>query len=135
MAAQPLDDLEMFDLLQAAYPEKFSGEDDETWEAAQKFAEEMPVSEVDHINHNGLDNRWVNLRQVTRQENCKNTSLYKRNKSGVSGVAWNKRDKKWMAEIGQRPRRKLGRFIDKFEAICARKSAENKLNYHPNHGR
>ena len=34
----PLTDLEMFELLQAAYPEKFIGDDDETWEAAQDFA-------------------------------------------------------------------------------------------------
>lgn len=41
MKAQPLDDLEMFELMQAAYPEKFSGDDDETWEAAQQFADEI----------------------------------------------------------------------------------------------
>lgn len=37
----PLDELEMFELLQAAYPEKFSGDDDETYEAAQEFADEI----------------------------------------------------------------------------------------------
>lgn len=41
MKAKPLDDLEMFELLQAAYPEKFSGDDDDTWEAAQNFADEI----------------------------------------------------------------------------------------------
>lgn len=41
MKAKPLDDLEMFELMQAAYPEKFSGDDDETWEAAQLFADEI----------------------------------------------------------------------------------------------
>lgn len=41
MKAKPLDDLEMFDLLQAAYPEKFCGDDDDTWEAAQQFADEI----------------------------------------------------------------------------------------------
>ena len=35
----PLDDLEMFELIRAAYPEKFSGDDDDTWEAAQSFAD------------------------------------------------------------------------------------------------
>jgi len=38
MKSRPLDDLEMFDLLQAAYPEKFPGDDDETWSDAQEFA-------------------------------------------------------------------------------------------------
>ena len=35
MKAKPLDDLEMFELLQAAYPEKFPDDEDETWEAAE----------------------------------------------------------------------------------------------------
>lgn len=38
---QPLDELEMFELLQAAYPEKFPGDDDKTWDAAQNFADEI----------------------------------------------------------------------------------------------
>jgi hypothetical protein len=38
---EPLDDLEMFELLQIAYPEKFPGDDDETFEAAQEFAESI----------------------------------------------------------------------------------------------
>ena len=39
MKHRPLDELEMFDLFQLAYPEKFSGDDDETWDAVQEFAE------------------------------------------------------------------------------------------------
>ena len=38
---KPLDELEMFELLQAAYPEKFKDDDDETWEAAMAFADEL----------------------------------------------------------------------------------------------
>lgn len=41
MKATPLDDLEMFELLQAAYPEKFPDDEDETWEAAQEFADSI----------------------------------------------------------------------------------------------
>jgi hypothetical protein len=41
MKAKPLDDLEMFELLSAAYPEKFKDDEDETWEAAQQFADEI----------------------------------------------------------------------------------------------
>ena len=37
----PLDDLEMFELLQIAYPDKFPGDDDETFEAAQDFADSI----------------------------------------------------------------------------------------------
>jgi hypothetical protein len=39
--AQPLDELEMFELLQLAYPDKFKDDSDESWEAAQQFAEEI----------------------------------------------------------------------------------------------
>lgn len=38
---KPLDDLEMFELLRAAYPKKFPNDEDETWEAAMEFAEEL----------------------------------------------------------------------------------------------
>ena len=41
MRAKPLDDLEMFEILQAAYPEKFIGESDETFEAANQFADDI----------------------------------------------------------------------------------------------
>lgn len=41
MKAKPLDDLEMFELLRAAYPEKFKDDEDETWEAAMQFADEL----------------------------------------------------------------------------------------------
>ena len=41
MKTKPLDDLEMFELLQAAYPEKFPDDEEETWEAAQSFADEI----------------------------------------------------------------------------------------------
>ena len=41
MKTQPLDDLEMFELLQACYPEKFPDDEDETFEAALNFASEL----------------------------------------------------------------------------------------------
>jgi hypothetical protein len=45
MSNQPLNDLEMFELLQAAYPERFPDDDNETWDAALQFVEE--ISEFD----------------------------------------------------------------------------------------
>ena len=41
MKCKPLDDLEAFELLRAAYPEKFTNDDDETWDAAQNFVDEI----------------------------------------------------------------------------------------------
>ena len=41
MKTQPLDDMEMFELLQACYPEKFPDDEDETFEEALNFASEL----------------------------------------------------------------------------------------------
>ena len=55
---------------------------------------------VDHINHNGLDNRRANLRLVTIEQNTWNT----RKKSGhcssqYKGVSWQKSSGRWKSII------------------------------------
>ena len=91
---------------------------------------------VDHINHIRSDNRIINLRNVTHQENSKNIRKFKKNTSGVAGVRWNKEVEKWVSNIKVADKLLyLGAFDDKFEAICARLSANNKYGYHHNHGR
>ena len=57
---------------------------------------EFPPHDIDHINGDRADNRLVNLRAVTRQENMKNRCLSKNNKSGTTGVYWSGQ-KKWLA--------------------------------------
>jgi len=94
-----------------------------------------PENQIDHINHIKDDNRIANLRDVTHRENQKNQPKRKTNTSGVTGVMWNVRDKRWRAKIFLNGKEKsLGGFTNKFEAICARKSAENRHGFHPNHG-
>ena len=44
--------------------------------------------EIDHKNHQRDDNRLSNLRLVTHQENHKNKSKYKKNRSGFTGIYW-----------------------------------------------
>ena len=91
--------------------------------------------QIDHINHIRNDNRWVNLREVTHLENKRNLPQRSNNTSGVIGVSWNKLERKWQATIKVNYRNKsLGYFKDKFEATCARKSAQNRYGFHPNHG-
>src|SRR3990167_9807804 len=58
----------------------------------------LPFDKIDHINHDSLDNRWINLRVVDYKNNAKNCSSYKNNKSGIVGVGWDKRDKKWRVQ-------------------------------------
>jgi len=58
------------------------------------------------------------------------------NTSGVTGVYWNKRDRKWQAMIKVNNKQiHLGYFEGKTEAITARKIAEIKYGFHPNHGK
>lgn len=97
-----------------------------------------PNGVVDHENHNGRDNRIVNLRDVTHAENLRNAKRSKANKSGVTGVYWNKVARKWHASIGGGVNRKiiyLGLFSDIEVAKAARKKAEEELGYHTNHGK
>lgn len=56
---------------------------------------------VDHINHNGLDNRNANLRPATSAENNRNRrkSTKRKYHSRFKGVSWNKDQKKWSARI------------------------------------
>lgn len=83
--------------------------------------------EVDHINRNKLDNRRENLRICSRLENVRNTGLRTNNSSGVIGVYYRERFKKWHASIRINGKAKsLGYYHDKKDAIAARKRAEIK---------
>lgn len=82
---------------------------------------------VDHLNHNGLDNRECNLEIKTNQENCMNMQISKRNTSGVTGVNFRKDRQKWQARIHINGKnKKLGHFDTLEEATRVRKDAEKK---------
>lgn len=81
---------------------------------------------VDHINGDTLDNRRENLRVCTQGENLRNrTKLSSQNTSGVNGVCWVKKSKKYMAQIRfQYQNIYLGLFDTIEEAAEARREAE-----------
>ena len=73
---------------------------------------------VDHINHNGLDNRKENLRTATRSENAKNRKGS--GKSKYLGVSWHWRIKRWFAGCHVNKKRiHLGSYKTEEEAALA----------------
>lgn len=98
--------------------------------------DEWPAAQIDHINGARDDNRVTNLRSVTNKENCKNRKVRSDNSSGNTGVYSSARKNTWVATICVNGKQKyLGRFFNKSDAIAARKEAEAKYGFHPNHGR
>lgn len=95
-----------------------------------------PFDLIDHINGIRHDNRLANLRVVDDAINHKNQKLYENNKSGAPGVCWNKRAKKWIAEIQSNGiKHHIGCFESIEDAIAARKKEEIRFGFHKNHGR
>lgn len=91
---------------------------------------------IDHINGVRSDNRLENLRSVTMEGNARNRCLHSKNTSGISGVYWVQRDKKWVAFIYDNGTKvPLGYYSDKKDAVTARRKAEASFGYHNNHGR
>jgi hypothetical protein len=83
--------------------------------------------QVDHINHNGIDNRRSNIRIATARQNRQNTSLQNSNTSGYKGV--NRDGNKWRATIRAEGKRiNLGRFKEKIDAAIAYNKAA--IKYH-----
>lgn len=95
---------------------------------------ELP-NEIDHINGDGSDNRASNIRNTTPSQSQRNKRIPKTNKSGVIGVWYSEKRKKWICRITNNDKRiYLGAFDNLFDAACARLSAENTYGYHGNHG-
>ncbi len=58
----------------------------------------LPEADVDHINGDRADNRWSNLRDVSRSINVQNQRMaHSNNKSGLLGV--HRHYGKWQAQI------------------------------------
>lgn len=86
---------------------------------------------VDHINHNGVDNRKSNLRSVTIAKNILNRKGAQINNktSGIRGISWSKQNKKWETYITINKKRKnLGFYNDLELAKYIVSQAQSKAN-------
>ena len=90
----------------------------------------LPVGDkrvVDHRNGNQLDNRKENLRVVSQRENAQNRCKQSNNKSGVTGVSFDRDRNKWTARLKvNRSYLYLGRFEHFNDAVTARRKAEDE---------
>lgn len=92
--------------------------------------------QVDHADHDRSNNRWANLRSADQVANSRNMRLRDSNTSGVCGVHFARRERRWIAHITLRGRFKsLGSFPTKAAAMAARKDAEIRYSFHSNHGK
>lgn len=91
---------------------------------------------IDHDNGRRGDNRLANIDDVTKHQNSRNQRRPSHNTSGVLGVSQERRSGRWRAYIKEGDRNvSLGYYATKEEAAAARKAAEQRLGFNPNHGR
>lgn len=84
----------------------------------------FPVDQIDHVDGNGLNNRWDNLRACSDGQNKRNTKRPKTNTSGFKGVSFFHQRQKWRAYISLDGRQThLGLFDTLEKARAARTSA------------
>lgn len=89
----------------------------------------LPALDIDHINGDTSDNRIVNLREATKEQNLANCRRYKSNSSGLKGVCWHKASGKWSSYIQARGKRKhLGLYNSPIEAHHAFLEAAKELH-------
>tara|TARA_R110000868_G_C10651198_1_gene744967 strand:- start:141 stop:674 length:534 start_codon:yes stop_codon:yes gene_type:complete len=89
---------------------------------------------IDHINHNTIDNRIENLREISKKDNSRNLPLYSNNKTGYHGVYPCATG--YRAVIGVDGKVvHIGTFPDLGAAVSARKQKEAELGFMLEHGK
>lgn len=58
-----------------------------------------PIKDIDHINGQRDDNRWINLREASKRENLLNAKKPSTNKSGHKNVHFVKKANRWRVAI------------------------------------
>ena len=88
---------------------------------------ETPI--VDHENGVGIDCQWRNLRAATHLQNAWNASAHRGSKSGVRGVSYDARSRKWIARVTRAGKRVRVAACEKREdAVEARDRAVREMH-------
>jgi hypothetical protein len=96
---------------------------------------DWPKEEIDHDNGDGSDNRILNLKDAGKIGNARNRRKPRNNKSGVCGVNFDGKRRKWRVQVYEGAKRKhIGRFDDFDAAVAARKEFEKNNGYSESHG-
>lgn len=88
-----------------------------------------PENMIDHIDGNGLNNKWDNLRPATMSQNQHNRGKGKNNTSGYKGVWFHKQIGRWCADVWKDGKKVyLGTFPDKKAAAEAATHARESMH-------
>lgn len=82
-----------------------------------------PLNDIDHRDLVKSNNVWDNLRAATNSQNRANMRLLASNVSGIRGVSWHPKRRRWVANIAKDGKRHhLGYFTDLSEAAAVYKA-------------
>jgi hypothetical protein len=84
---------------------------------------------IDHIDGNRSNNIINNLREATRAQNTCNAKTPSTNTSGVKGVCWSKRDRKWLVQVQINDKKKYSRCYEDLE-LAELVAIELRNKYH-----
>lgn len=88
----------------------------------------LPENDVDHIDRDKINNKWINLREVSNQCNAQNCKLSNKNTSGVTGVTFIKAKNKWYSQIMVSGKTIYLGLFEKFEDAVIARYEEEKRN-------
>ncbi len=84
--------------------------------------------EVDHISGDRLDNRRINLRLVTRQQQAQNVRAHRDSTSRYRGVSWDRRRNCWTSRVFYEGKyHHVGYFADELTAAEAARLARVEI--------
>lgn len=88
-----------------------------------------PVLDIDHEDTDSINNRFSNLREASVAQNRHNSTISRRNSSGVKGVYFDNDLKKWRASVMlDRVVHRIGNFKDLYDAKAAVLAARERLH-------